>query len=114
MFCFFSENYLLKWSKEGLAKDLDQLNNLRVLFTVRKFYILYSNLSFFKFYFYFLNVYAILTCIFCVKSGEALHKQKVTDTHKKKGIHGTANDVTSFYPDDDHRSDMKHRFQMCL
>ncbi|XP_054707947.1 dedicator of cytokinesis protein 1-like [Uloborus diversus] len=28
-----SENYLLKWSKEGLAKDLDQLNNLRVLFT---------------------------------------------------------------------------------
>ncbi|KAG8178683.1 hypothetical protein JTE90_011611 [Oedothorax gibbosus] len=28
-----SENYLIKWSKEGLAKDLEQLNNLRVLFT---------------------------------------------------------------------------------
>ncbi|KFM70972.1 Dedicator of cytokinesis protein 1, partial [Stegodyphus mimosarum] len=28
-----SENYLLKWSRKGLAKDLDQLNNLRVLFT---------------------------------------------------------------------------------
>ncbi|XP_071039760.1 dedicator of cytokinesis protein 1 isoform X2 [Parasteatoda tepidariorum] len=30
---YISENYLLKWSKEGLAKDLEQLNNLRVLFT---------------------------------------------------------------------------------
>ncbi|KAF8795296.1 Dedicator of cytokinesis protein 1 like protein [Argiope bruennichi] len=28
-----SESYLVKWSKEGLAKDLEQLNNLRVLFT---------------------------------------------------------------------------------
>ncbi|XP_067134903.1 dedicator of cytokinesis protein 1-like [Centruroides vittatus] len=29
---FISENYIVKWGKEGLAKDLDQLNNLRVLF----------------------------------------------------------------------------------
>lgn len=34
---YFSESYLVKWSKEGLAKDLDQLNNLRVLFTVSNF-----------------------------------------------------------------------------
>lgn len=32
---FISENYLVKWGKGGLAKDMDQLNNLRVLFTVR-------------------------------------------------------------------------------
>ncbi|CAM1325956.1 DOCK2 (predicted), partial [Pycnogonum litorale] len=30
---FISENYLVKWGKEGLAQDLDQLNNLHVLFT---------------------------------------------------------------------------------
>ncbi|KAG1690288.1 Dedicator of cytokinesis protein 1 [Nymphon striatum] len=30
---FISENYLVKWAKEGLARDLDQLNNLHVLFT---------------------------------------------------------------------------------
>lgn len=31
---FISENYVVKWAKEGLARDLDQLNNLHVLFTV--------------------------------------------------------------------------------
>uniref|UniRef100_T1IIV8 Dedicator of cytokinesis protein 1 n=1 Tax=Strigamia maritima TaxID=126957 RepID=T1IIV8_STRMM len=30
---FISEHYVVKWAKEGLARDLDQLNNLRVLFT---------------------------------------------------------------------------------
>jgi hypothetical protein len=29
-----TENYVVKWSKEGLARDIDQLHNLRVLFTV--------------------------------------------------------------------------------
>ncbi|XP_065350993.1 dedicator of cytokinesis protein 1 isoform X4 [Cloeon dipterum] len=28
-----TENYVVRWSKEGLAQDLDQINNLRVLFT---------------------------------------------------------------------------------
>ncbi|XP_049862449.1 dedicator of cytokinesis protein 1 isoform X3 [Schistocerca gregaria] len=28
-----TENYVVRWSKEGLAKDIDQLYNLRVLFT---------------------------------------------------------------------------------
>lgn len=30
-----SENYLVKWSSSGLVKDLDQLHNLRAVFTVR-------------------------------------------------------------------------------
>ena len=29
-----TENYVVRWSKEGLAQDIDQLHNLRVLFTV--------------------------------------------------------------------------------
>jgi hypothetical protein len=29
-----TENYVVRWSKEGLARDIDQLHNLRVLFTV--------------------------------------------------------------------------------
>lgn len=33
---FISENYLVKWGKEGLMRDLDQLNNLKVLFSVSK------------------------------------------------------------------------------
>lgn len=31
---FITENYLIKWGKEGLMRDLDQLNNLKVLFSV--------------------------------------------------------------------------------
>lgn len=31
-----TENYVVRWSKEGLARDIDQLHNLRVLFTVSK------------------------------------------------------------------------------
>lgn len=31
---YISENYVVKWSGQGLMKDLNQLNNLRVLFTV--------------------------------------------------------------------------------
>ncbi|KAL8560337.1 hypothetical protein ACOMHN_006068 [Nucella lapillus] len=30
---FISENYLVKWSKEGVPKDIDMLNNFRVVFT---------------------------------------------------------------------------------
>ena len=33
---FISENYLVKWGKMGLMRDLDQLNNLRVVFAVIK------------------------------------------------------------------------------
>lgn len=29
-----SENYVIKWGKEGMVKDLDQLNNMSVVFTV--------------------------------------------------------------------------------
>lgn len=29
-----TENYVVRWSKEGLASDINQLHNLRVLFTV--------------------------------------------------------------------------------
>ena len=32
----FTENYVVRWSKEGLTRNIDQLHNLRVLFTVRK------------------------------------------------------------------------------
>lgn len=31
---FISENYLVKWGRQGFVKDVDQLNNLKVLFTV--------------------------------------------------------------------------------
>lgn len=30
-----TENYVVKWGKQGLARDLDQFDNHRVLFTVR-------------------------------------------------------------------------------
>jgi len=29
-----TESYVVRWSREGLAQDVDQINNLRVLFTV--------------------------------------------------------------------------------
>lgn len=29
-----TESYVVRWSRDGLAQDLDQLHNLRVLFTV--------------------------------------------------------------------------------
>lgn len=32
---FRSENYLVRWSSSGLVKDIDQLHNLRAVFTVR-------------------------------------------------------------------------------
>lgn len=32
-----SENYLVKWSSSGLVKDIDQLHNLRAVFTVSVF-----------------------------------------------------------------------------
>lgn len=36
LFCdlSLSENYLVKWSSSGLVKDIDQLHNLRAVFTV--------------------------------------------------------------------------------
>lgn len=30
-----SENYVVKWGKQGVARDLDQFDNHRVLFTVK-------------------------------------------------------------------------------
>lgn len=33
-FFHYSENYLVKWSSSGLVKDIDQLHNLRAVFTV--------------------------------------------------------------------------------
>lgn len=30
-----TENYVVKWGRQGLARDLDQFDNHRVLFTVR-------------------------------------------------------------------------------
>lgn len=32
-----TENYVVKWGRQGLARDLDQFDNHRVLFTVRSF-----------------------------------------------------------------------------
>jgi dedicator of cytokinesis protein 1 len=34
-----TESYVVRWSREGLAQDVDQINNLRVLFTVNTFCI---------------------------------------------------------------------------
>lgn len=31
-----TENYVVRWSKDGLMSDLDQMHNLRVMFTVSK------------------------------------------------------------------------------
>lgn len=31
-----TENYVVHWSRDGLMSDLDQMYNLRVMFTVRK------------------------------------------------------------------------------
>jgi dedicator of cytokinesis protein 1 len=33
-----TESYVVRWSREGLAQDVDQINNLRVLFTVNIFF----------------------------------------------------------------------------
>lgn len=33
-----TENYVVKWGRQGLARDLDQFDNHRVLFTVRIYY----------------------------------------------------------------------------
>lgn len=30
-----TENYVVRWSKDGLMSDIDQMDNLRVMFTVR-------------------------------------------------------------------------------
>jgi hypothetical protein len=37
---FISENYLVNWGRQGFVKDVDQLNNLKVLFTVSTEYLL--------------------------------------------------------------------------
>lgn len=45
-----TENYVVKWGRQGLARDLDQFDNHRVLFTVRYiakcFRMLFSFLKF--------------------------------------------------------------------
>lgn len=30
----FSENYIVNWGKDGVPKDIEMLNNFRVVFTV--------------------------------------------------------------------------------
>lgn len=45
----FTENYVVHWSKDGLASDIDQLHNLKVLFTVRSFLIFYFQIIIFFF-----------------------------------------------------------------
>lgn len=32
-----TENYVVRWTKEGLMSDLDQMYNLRVMFTVSSY-----------------------------------------------------------------------------
>lgn len=45
-----TENYVVKWGRQGLARDLDQFDNHRVLFTVSRdlmstaTFILYKNI----------------------------------------------------------------------
>lgn len=34
-----TENYVVRWTKEGLMSDLDQMHNLRVMFTVSNFFL---------------------------------------------------------------------------
>lgn len=43
-----TENYVVKWGRQGLARDLDQFDNHRVLFTVSwtKFFFSLSVVSF--------------------------------------------------------------------
>lgn len=36
-----TENYVVRWTKEGLMSDLDQMYNLRVMFTVSSFSLLF-------------------------------------------------------------------------
>lgn len=36
-----TENYVVRWTKEGLMSDLDQMYNLRVMFTVSSFKLLF-------------------------------------------------------------------------
>ena len=45
-----TENYVIKWSKEGLASNIDQLNNFKVLFTVSDVYFYRIQEKFFKFF----------------------------------------------------------------
>lgn len=33
-FIDFSENYIVNWGKDGVPKDIEMLNNFRVVFTV--------------------------------------------------------------------------------
>ena len=44
---YISENYVIKWSGQGLMKDLNQFNNLRVLFSVSLFLLFSFQIFFF-------------------------------------------------------------------
>lgn len=35
-FIDFSENYIVNWGKDGVPKDIEMLNNFRVVFTVSR------------------------------------------------------------------------------
>lgn len=42
-----TENYVVHWSRDGLMSDLDQMYNLRVMFTVKTYLCNFSWLIFF-------------------------------------------------------------------
>lgn len=39
-FIDFSENYIVNWGKDGVPKDIEMLNNFRVVFTVSRISVL--------------------------------------------------------------------------
>ena len=55
LFLFLSENYIVHWGKEGVPKDLEMLNNFRVVFTVSNFNLIFNLFSivFFGLFFFF-------------------------------------------------------------
>lgn len=61
-----TENYVVKWGRQGVARDLDQFDNHRVLFTVR-------NLCKFQYNCYFISLticglrsWFFFSCLFCI------------------------------------------------
>jgi len=57
----FTENYVVRWNKDSLMKDPDQLHNLRVLFTVSTFFL------FMKVFIFYMELIAF----FCLRILEA-------------------------------------------
>lgn len=47
-----TENYVVRWSKDGLMCDLDQMYNLRVMFTVSVILFFFKREFVFSFFFF--------------------------------------------------------------